>query len=523
MTATKLNIGVHYEPSGVDPHIGSAELALQMTNAVFDTLVTRMPEGDYLPGLAISYVISADECVYTFELRRDVKFHDGEPFNAEAAAFSLERAFNPDNNSQLARGMLGPFKNARAVDEYVLSVALNRPYGLLLDALSQGWLAPVSPAAVKRLGADFARGPVGTGPFKFDRWDAGEKIVLKRNPDYNWAPPLVTNKGPAKFDELSFTFLTNGRARAEALENNEVDAVFYVPPDAAQRLRDDPRFYVETWPIRGVPVSLMMNITRAPTDDIKVRRAINYAVDQDSLVEEVFHGEFERAYGPVSQFTLGFSPAVKDKYHFDADKAQELLDSTGWLVNKSTGMREKNGEPLNVSFYALPVNFYPEFGKIITRQLRQVGITVNVVLLSPLDWIKAGMQGHHHLIPQGKYGSSAQLLSFVYHSRHSGPTGYGWSKRDANHHAGFDTLLEDAESALAPADYIPLFKQAQEIIMDEALIAPLHCNTNIVAARQGVHGIKFDAIGAYPLIHDVTVERSNEAQQDGLRKKADNS
>ncbi len=523
MTLKKLNIGVHYEPSGVDPHIGSAELALQMTNAVFDTLVNRTSEGDYLPGLADSFEISLDECTYTFNLRRDVKFHDGEPFNAAAAAFSLERAFDPDNKSQLARGMLGPFKSAQALDEYVLSVELSRPYGLLLDALSQGWLAPVSPASVKRLGPDFARCPVGTGPFKFHKWDAGNKIVLLRNPDYNWAPPLVANKGPAKFDELTFTFLTDGKARAEALENEELDAVFYVPPSSAQKLREDSRFNVETWPIRGVPVSLMMNIQRAPTDNIKVRQAINYALDQDSLVGEVFHGEFERAYGPVSQFTLGFSPTVKDLYQYAPDKARALLDSAGWVVNDSTGVRSKNSEQLTVTFYALPVNFYPEFGKIVTRQLKQVGIIVNVVLLNPLAWIKAGMQGHHHIIPQGKYGSSAQLLSFVYHSRHSGPTGYGWSKRDTNHHPGFDTLLEDAEAALAPADYIPLFKKAQEIIMDEALIAPLHCNTNIVAARQGVRGIKFDAIGAYPLIHDVTIDAPNETHQVELRKEENNT
>ncbi|WP_425409800.1 ABC transporter substrate-binding protein [Hyphococcus sp.] len=506
MTITKLNIGVHYEPSGVDPHIGSAELALQMTNAVFDTLVNRTPDGDYLPGLADTFEISTDECTYTFKLRRDVKFHDGEPFNAAAAAFSLERAFDPANKSQLARAMLGPFKNATALDDYTLCVELTRPYGLLLDALSQGWLAPVSPAAVESLGADFARAPVGTGPFIFERWNAGETITLKRNPAYNWGPPLVDNKGPAHFDELVFTFLSDGEERAQALENNSVDAVFYVPPDAAQRLRDDPRYYVETWPIRGVPVSLMMNIKRAPTDDIKVRQAINYAIDQDALVEEVFHDEFERSYGPVSQFTLGFSPEVKNKYDFDPVKAQKLLDEAGWRANQSTGMREKDGVSLSVSFYALPVNFYPEFGKIVTRQLGDVGVHVEVCLLNPQDWIKAGMKGDHHLIPQGKYGSSAQLLSFVYHSRHSGPAGYGWSKREADHAPGFDALLEKAEAAIAPADYIPLYKQAQEIVMDEALIAPLHCNTNIVAARNGVQGVKFDAIGAYPLVHDITID-----------------
>ena len=402
MRAGYLTIGVHYEPSGVDPHIGAAELALQMTNGVFDTLVNKTVDGGYLPGLARRFEVSPDQCVYTFELRDDVLFHDGEPCDAAAVKFSLDRARDPANRSQLAGGMLGPYREARVLDRYRLAIHLDRPYALLLDSLSQGWLAPVSPAAVKRSGADFARHPVGSGPFVFHGWRPGRDITLRRNPAYRWAPPLVDNRAAAHLEEIRFVFLADATARTEALRRGEVDAIFYVPPQDVAPLRADPAYRIDVCPIRGIPVCLMMNTARQPTCELAVRRAINYAIDQDALVREVFRGEFPRAYGPVSQLTLGYEPVVENFYPNDPAQARRLLQDSGWIDRDGDGVREKNGVPLVLDFYALPVNFYPEFGAIIGRQLRDVGIRVEVRLVDPVPWIKAGMRGDHHLIPQGQ-------------------------------------------------------------------------------------------------------------------------
>ena len=501
----RLVVGVHYEPSGVDPHIGSSELALQMTNGVFDTLVNKTPEGDYLPGLAQSFEVSADECVYTFQLRKDVHFHDGAPFDAAAVKFSLDRARDPLNQSQLAGSMLGPYDGTRVLDDHTVEIHLSRPYGLLLDALSQAWLAPVSARAVRQYGPGFARHPVGTGPFLFAEWIAGERITLTRNPDYGWAPPMVQNQAAAHLKELSFVFLPNDSDRTAALRTGEIDAVFYVPPVDIAGLRADPAFRVEICPVRGIPVCMMMNTARHPTDNLSVRQAVNYAIDQDALVEEVFKGEFARAYGPVSQFTLGYEKSLESLYSYNVATARHLLQEAGWEQTNGAGIRMKEGERLKLDFYALPVNFYPEFGEIVTHQLRKVGIQVEVNLLEPVEWIKAGMRGDHHLIPQGKYASSAQLLSFVYHSRHSNAEGYGWSKRSAEHYPGLDELLEDAEQTLRKEEFVPLYKKVQKIVMEEALVVPLHCNTNVVACRAEIRRIQFDAIGAYPYFHDTII------------------
>jgi peptide/nickel transport system substrate-binding protein len=319
---------------------------------------------------------------------------------------------------------------------------------------------------------------------------------------------MVQNQGPAYLEEIAFVFLPNGSERTAALRAGEVDAVFYVSPTDIVSLRSDPAFRVDTWPIRGIPVCMMMNTARQPTDCLLVRQAVNYAIDQDALVAEVFKGEFARAYGPVSQFTLGYDDSVEAMYPYNIAAAESLLDEAGWEQSDGDGIRVKQGEKLRLNFYALPVNFYPQFGEIVTRQLRRVGIEVLVSEVPPVEWIKAGMRGDHHLIPQGKYASSSQLLSFVYHSRQSDESGYGWSKRSAGHSPGFDELLDRAEQTLRKEEFVPLYEEVQKIVMKEALIVPLHCNTNVIAYRANIDHIQFDAIGAYPYFHDTVIGRS---------------
>ena len=497
----QLRIGVHYEPSNIDPHLGAAELALQMTNGCLDPLLHKTVDGHYLPGLARSYEVSDDQCTYTFHLRDDVSFHDGTPFDAAAMKISLDRARDPANRSQLAGSLLGSYREARVVDAHCLEITLTKPYALFLDALSQSWLAPMSPKAIAEMGEGIRRHPVGTGPFIFDRWEAGDCLVIPRNPAYAWGPEQVENKGAPLLDEIVFRFLPDDAARSAALLAGEVDAIYATNPGDCAALRADGRFDVATNPIRGVPVSLMMNIKRAPTDSIGVRRAISHALDIDALVAEVFHGEFERAHSPVSQFTLGFEPATRGMYPHDLDRAAALLEAEGWIPG-ADGIRERDGARLSVVFYALPVNFYPEFGAIVTRQLARAGIEVTVELCAPPAWIAAGMNGDHNLIPQGKYASTSQLTAFVYHSSQSGPNAYGWSKRSAGDYPEIDEIIDAAETALAPEDYVPLFKRLQMAVMEAALAAPLHCNTNLVVSRREITGLAYDAIGAYPLFND---------------------
>jgi len=142
----------------------------------------------------------------------------------------------------------------------------------------------------------------------------------------------------------------------------------------------------------------------------------------------------------------------------------------------------------------------------LREQLARVGVDVQVRVMPAVDWINAAGRGEHHLVPQGKFINDPHILSYIYHSRYSAEGYYGWTRRPPTSRPDLDALLERGEQTLAPEKYVPIYQEAQKIIMEEALIAPLHCNTNIVALRSGIAGLRFDAIGAYPYFHDVTIE-----------------
>src|SRR5262249_7501345 len=152
--------------------------------------------------------IAPDGKAYIFRLRKGVKFHDGTPFDAEAVVFSFNRMKAPETKSQLAASLLGPYEGTAAIDDSTVRVSFREPYPAFMDALSYAWLAPVSPAAVRKFGADFGRNLVGTGPFRQKEWVPRDRYVIERNPEYTWGPSCFKHQGPALIEEITFRFLS---------------------------------------------------------------------------------------------------------------------------------------------------------------------------------------------------------------------------------------------------------------------------------------------------------------------------
>ena len=172
-TPQRLVYGLTLAPSGIDPHINSSsELGIPLTS-VYDTLVYQdAATGKFVPGLAQSWKISDDGTTYTFELRRDVKFHDGTPFNAAAVKANLDRITDPALQSQKAAFLLGPFDRAQVTDEFTIIIRLKQPFAPLMDGLSQVYLGIASPTALSKWGKDYQLHQVGTGPFIFKEYVA---------------------------------------------------------------------------------------------------------------------------------------------------------------------------------------------------------------------------------------------------------------------------------------------------------------------------------------------------------------
>ena len=181
----------------LDPHITNRAATRKILIQFTDTLTVINPkDGKVLPGLAESWEVARDGKSYTFKLRKNVKFHDGTPFDAAAVKFTFDRIQEPLGAPGVARAFLGPYDGADVVDAHTVRVRLKQPYAPFLRMVGLSPLAPLSPTAVQKMGQDFSRKPVGTGPFMVKEWVPKSHVTLVRNPDYAWPPGDGDPSGP---------------------------------------------------------------------------------------------------------------------------------------------------------------------------------------------------------------------------------------------------------------------------------------------------------------------------------------
>ena len=491
--------GLTLAPSGIDPHINvSSELGIPLTS-VYDTLVYRNPEtGEFVPGLAERWEVSDDGLVYTFYLRQGVTFHDDTSFNAEAVRFNLERITSPDLASQKARFMLGPYERTELVDEYTVRIHLSESFAPFLDALSQVYLGMASPTAVEQWGDEYQLHQVGTGPFVFAEYMPGDSLLLRRNPDYIWGPP-ITQHETAQLEEVEFRFFTDPATRSPALETGEADVMGEIPPQDVARLKVSPDFRVEAVPIPGVSLMVFMNTTRSPLDDVRVRQALLYGTDRQAVISTVFRDTSPVAYGPLAAITFGYEPAVQDTYPYDPAQAATLLDEAGWVDTDGDGIRDRDGEPLALDLYLMGWGYMPEVGQLLASQWTRLGIEVDSQMVSFPEALEVAGEGRHHLIPFNLSGSDPDILRKFFHSQ----AGFNWAKVNDSE---LDAWLETAAHTSDQAERAALYSQIQLQVMDRALVIPIRDYVNLNGVSNRVQGLRFDAQGWFPWLVDATIE-----------------
>ena len=228
---------------------------------------------------------------YQFKLRRGVKFHNGEPFNAEAVKFSIERQLTHPKSR--AKAALGPVERVEIVDEYTVNVVSKGPFPVLLARMTyagSGSVVMLPPKYVAEKGDDFAAHPIGTGPFKFVEWVKGDRVTLEANPDYWRAKPKV--------QRVTFRFIPETATRIASLLNGETDIIENIPPDQVDRVAGSPNATVGKTS-DGMIVAYYQFDTRAdsPVKNVKVRQAISHAIDWDTIVKDLLRGHARRRPG----------------------------------------------------------------------------------------------------------------------------------------------------------------------------------------------------------------------------------
>lgn len=423
---------------------------------MFDTLVTRDDKGQLAPSLATEWKATSDT-VWQFKLRKDVKFHNGEPFNAAAAKYSLDRLNNPDTKSPIVE--LKNIKEVKIVDEYTIDVVTDGPDPILPNktVLFGGVMVP--PGYIKEKGDDFvAKNPVGTGPYKFVSWTKDNSVVMEANASY-W-------RGAPKFKKLTFRIIPNAADMVAALKVGEIDiAAAGITGDIAKSLKDNPDIDIVTadW-IRTFYINL--DSTQPPLDKKEVRQALNYAVDVQAILDTVLGGYGERVSTIIPKQNFGYDPSIKP-YEYNPTKAKELLAKAGY----------PNGFTIQFDADALDTTIIQAFA----AQLEKIGVKCTLNFTSNATLV-ANM--------------AAKKVAPLYYIGNTGWTMDGLSNfqsyvRSDRRYARLnnpelDKLVDIEEKTIDPAKRQEAFTKAQQILLDEAYFIYLYQLDNIYAMRKTV-------------------------------------
>ena len=494
-------VGLNLEPDNLDPAVTPFAVSHWVMMNIYDTLVWRANDGTFLPGLAETWEPSEDGTVYTFTLREGVNFHDGTPFNADAVKFTFDHIVDPESHSGFASSLLGPYDHTEVVDDRTAKVHFKEPYAPFLDSASQAFLAIVSPTAVQKDREAYLRNPVGTGFMKFDEWVQNDHISLSRNPDYNWSSPVFDHAGPAYLDKVTFRFYTDTPTRLAALEAGDANLIETPPYNEVQRLIDDPQYEVHQVLNPGLPVVLFLDTVKAPTDDLAVRQAMNFALDRELIVMQGMFGVTKPAYGPLWESTPYYSAEVETLYPYDPEKAAQLLDQAGWVPG-GDGIREKDGQRLTVAIAS--TDFINPFRELSQAMWNAVGIELQVNTMTVAAAFEAIGNDEVNTTAQAWVSSDPVVLTNLFHSKNI-KGGFAWSKYADPH---LDELLQNGESTIDDAERAAIYAEIQKIIMENALIIPYFGNPETTIAYDSTYqGVKQD-FRNYLWLHDAFLNPS---------------
>ena len=482
-----LGYGLTLAPTGIDPHLNaSVELGIPLSS-VYDTLVYRDSETNgFVPGLATEWEVSPDGLSYTFFLREDVRFHDGEQFDAEAVRANLEYTLDPEHASQKAASMLGPLLEIEVLDPYTVALHLEVPFSPLLDSLSQVYLGMASPKSLTTWGpGDYQFHQVGTGPYRFVEYLQDDHLTLQRNPDYAWGPEIYSAQ-TAQIETITFRFFEDVATRAPALESGAVDIIGELPANEVERIAQLPDLEVQQIPIPGQPLQFMFNTELAPTDDVRVRQALVLGVDRAAIVSTVFGGYSPVASGPLAGdlFAISEEAAFPE---YDPLAARELLGQAGW----------GGGTGLELRLVVPNWGSNPEVGQLVAAAWEQLGAAVTLEVAAgfgPLS--QARGEGNYHAIGMNSFGTDPDLLRPFFASDGF----FNWS---GYHDPRFDQLLTEGTLESQSAQRSSIYSDLAERVREQWLILPIREYVNLVGVNRRVEGLRFSPQGWFPYLIDL--------------------
>lgn len=467
-----LTVAIGAEPESLDPVRMTSAPAATVGEHIIQRLIYMEEDGSLTPMLATSWSANEDSTVWTFEIRQGVTFHDGTPLNAEAVAVNLQRFVDPAVGAGY-RFLLGSVQDIRATGEFTLQMTLAQPFAPILSHLSHSFIGIISPAQLQGIAPNATiQDPIGTGPYVLESWQRGSRISMTRNDNYWGNAPAIPN--------VVFTIIPEESARIVALETGEADAIMAVPPTDVARLSADPNIdVVRQTTVRTIYISF--NNQKAPFTDLRVRRALNHAVNKQAIVDSIFEGGAIVADAPVVDAVFGHTSV--GPYEYNPELARELLAEAGFADGLDMTIHHPTGRyPLDATV-----------AEAVQDMLAQVNVRARLETMEwtsylqftaqPVDRAEydAFMLGWGTVTLDSDYGLFALL-----HTDQWNPNG---NNRGFYSNPRVDELLNAARVETNPATRERMYGEAISLIWDDTPWIYLYNAGQINAVRSDVRGI----------------------------------
>lgn len=472
-----LVVGQIAEPKSLDPHTVTATNDFRILVNIYDGLV-RFKDGtlEVEPALAESWEVSEDAKTYRFKLREGVKFHDGSDFDAEAVKFNFDRMLKEDHPFY----QTGPFplsfnfasvEAVNVIDPLTVEFKLSEAFAPFLSNLAYPTGLIVSPASVEQHGKEYGRNPSGTGPFKFAEWQSNQRVVVERNADY-WGET-------AGLEAVVFRPITDANTRVAEMMAGGIDVMVEVPPDNLATFKQDAGFAVAEQAGPHVWFGIL-NTKGGPFADKRVRQAANYAVNKETLVNDVLQGTATVSAGPIPPAFNWVESSVQP-YAYDPEKAKALLAEAGVEKPKVTFYVTEGGSGM-----LDPVTM----GAAIQADLQAVGFDVKI---ETYEWntflgrVNQGLEGQADMAEMAWMTNDPDTVPYLTLRSDAMPDKGGFNSGYYSN-PEVDDLLEKARMSTDQAERGKLYAQVQEIVHDDApwlFVANWKQNAVTTAAVQG--------------------------------------